>query len=173
MTDRSIAVNRRIRTLLLCLCLAAVPAGLLAQSAPASQFIFPHFVAFTGESTGIAIFNPNSWEAVAVLTLRAPDGSLAGGENNPATVTIPAHGQLVKIVWEIFGSQVHPDSSLVVTSSAPGLTTRRSIRPSLSWTEAMPQRPLRASFSQSSRRLTRGLPRSISPIRTPGRRRWS
>ncbi len=121
MTDRSITVNSRIRILALCLCLAALPAGLRAQSAPASQIVFPHFVAFTGESTGIAIFNPNIRDAQVALTLRAPDGSLAGGGTNPVTLTIPAHGQLAKLVSEIFGSQVNADSSLIITSSTPGL----------------------------------------------------
>jgi hypothetical protein len=121
MTHRSCSINRQIWILTLCLCTLAWPCGLHAQSAPASDFIFPRFVYSSGESTGIAIFNPSVSTATVTLTLRGSDGSLVSNVTNPATVTVPAGGQVVKTADQLFGSSVPIDASLEMSSSTPGL----------------------------------------------------
>jgi hypothetical protein len=121
MMKRSFTVNSRIWTLILCLSIPAWPAVVQAQTAPASQFIFPRFVSFPDESTGIAIFNPNLSPAKVTLTLRSYDGSLLTDVINPVTLTIPAHGQIARMAGEFFGTSVNIDASLEVSSAVPGL----------------------------------------------------
>jgi hypothetical protein len=123
MTDRSCNINCRLWILALCLCVLAWPSGLQAQSAPASQFIFPHFVFFASESTGIAIFNPSFSAATVTLTLRGPDGKLVSNVTNPITLTVPARGQVAKTAGELFGTKVEIDASLEISSSTPGLAS--------------------------------------------------
>ncbi len=121
MNEKSRTVSRLVWSLVLSLSLAVWSAGLLAQSAPASQFLFPHFVSYPEESTGIAIFNPASNAATVTLTLRWPDGSLVTEVMNPTTLTVPGRGQVARMAGELFGSPVNLDASLEITSTTPGL----------------------------------------------------
>ena len=120
MNRRSLSVQSRCLALVLSLCLLCGSTALQAQTAAASQFIFPSFTSFAEESTGIAVFNPNRNAAQVLLTLRGADGSLVAAGNNPATVTVPARGQIAKTAGELFGS-VSLYASLEITSSSPGL----------------------------------------------------
>jgi hypothetical protein len=121
MMKRLLTENSRICTLILCLCIPAWPVVVQAQTAPASQFIFPRFVSFPDESTGIAIFNPHLSPATVTLTLRSYDGSLITDVINPATLTIPARGQIARIAGELFGTSVNIDASLEISSTVAGL----------------------------------------------------
>ena len=121
MMKRSLTVNSRIWTLILCLGILAWPAVAQAQTAPASQFFFPRFVSYADENTGIAIFNPNGSTATATLTLRSYDGSLVADVINPATLTIPPRGQIARMAREIFGTYADIDASLEIASTLPGL----------------------------------------------------
>jgi hypothetical protein len=121
MTHGSSNVNRRLWILALCLCVLAWPAGLRAQFASASQFIFPRFVSYADESTGIAVFNPNYYAAAVTLTLRGPDGKLVSNVTNPVALTVPARGQVAKTAGELFGTKVQIDASLEISSFTPGL----------------------------------------------------
>jgi hypothetical protein len=123
MTDRCCSINRPLWILALCLCILAWPSGLQAQSTPASHFIFPHFVSYADESTGIAVFNPSFSAATVTLTLRGPDGKLVPIATNPATLTVPARGQVAKTAGELFGTAVPLDASLEIASSTPGLAS--------------------------------------------------
>jgi hypothetical protein len=91
-----------------------------AQTAAGSRFVFPHFTAFADESSGIAVFNPNRSPAQVVFTLRNADGSLVALENNPATATVPALGQIARTAGQLFGDR-ELYASLEITSSSPGL----------------------------------------------------
>lgn len=99
------------------LLLATFPASLAAQvSSPGSSFVFPRFVFCSSGNSGIAIVNPNAWNATVSLNLRIADGS-AGPTK---TISVPAHGQVAKTASELFGS-ICADAWLEVTSTAAGL----------------------------------------------------
>lgn len=123
MDKRSLSAYSRIWILALCLFLIGWSAGLQAQTAPASQFLFPYFVSLADESSGIAIFNPNAHPAVVTLTLSGFNGALIAGAGvvNPATLTVPARGQIAKTAGELFGTGIDLNGSLEISSSAAGL----------------------------------------------------
>ena len=121
MTERSRTVQRRLWVLVLCLSIAAWSGGLAAQTLPASQFLFPHYVFYPEESTGIAVFNPDRSAAWVTFTLRWPDGSLVTEVSNPVTLTVPARGQIALAPADLFGDDVTLDGSLEITSATPGL----------------------------------------------------
>ncbi len=111
----------RLSAAALCLVILLIPVVLQAQTGPATKFIFPHFVSFPLETTGIAIFNPNPDVATVTLTLRGLDGQPVTGVRNPASLNIPARGQVAKTAGELFGTAVNLDASLEIWSSSPGL----------------------------------------------------
>ena len=94
--------------------MAAFPTSLTAQVG--SIFIFPRFLSCNGGNSGIAIVNPNAWDAAVTVTLVQADGSAS----SVATITAPAHGQVAKAASELFGAGCI-EAWLQVTSSVPGL----------------------------------------------------
>ena len=99
------------------LLLAAFPASLPAQvGSPGSSFVFPRFVFCGSENSGIAIMNPNAWDATVSLNLMLADGSVGP----TVTISVPAHGQIAKTASELFGS-LCADAWLEVTSAEVGL----------------------------------------------------
>ena len=106
-----------ILTSALWLGMAVFPSGLAAQgSVPGSSFVFPRFIFCNNVNSGIAIVNPNAWDAPVSLILTMADGSAS----TVATINAPAHGQVAKAASELFGN-VCADAWLEVTSSATGL----------------------------------------------------
>ena len=55
------------------------------------------------------------------LTLRSYDGSLITDVINPATLTVPARGQIARMAGELFGTSVNIDASLEISSTVAGL----------------------------------------------------
>lgn len=101
----------------LCLFMAVFPSDLAAQgSSPGSSFVFPRFVFCNTLNSGVAIVNPNAWDATVSLTLTMSDGSAS----TVSTITAPGHGQVAKAASELFGD-VCVDAWLQATSSATGL----------------------------------------------------
>jgi hypothetical protein len=93
-------------------------AAAYAQSGSSgSRFYFPRFYVTSRVSTGIAIFNPSGAEATVTLTLRDFEGQSI---LKPATVKVPAIGQVSKTSSELFGV-ADIDASLEVSSATPGL----------------------------------------------------
>src|SRR5262245_26529584 len=99
---------------------------LLATAIPGvaqSVLTFPRVISDPNIFSGIAVGNPTSAEVSVTFTAFQPDGTLAaGGFRNPATLTIPAGGQLARQFAEIFGGTAAFNGWVQATSSATGLT---------------------------------------------------
>jgi hypothetical protein len=76
-------------------------AGIVPTQMATDASMFVDIVHSLSRDIGVAIVNPNDTMNVVTLTLRDENGNLAG---TPATVSIPAHGQVSKFVDELFGS---------------------------------------------------------------------
>jgi hypothetical protein len=120
MMDRNISASGRFWIALFGF-LLLMQCGLVAQTAPASKFVFPRFLSFEEQSTGIAIFNPSLQTASVTLTLRTWDGRLVTDVENPVTLFVPARGQVARTSGELFGSGQVIDAVLEITSATAGL----------------------------------------------------
>jgi hypothetical protein len=110
--------------------------GLFVMLTSASAFagtrmIFPRIVFQQGRWSGIAIVNPNSSGATVTLKAYNSDGTPFAGDGvtNPATGTVPAGGQYLKLANEVLtpsaavtGSPTPIRLWLEVTSTTDGLT---------------------------------------------------
>jgi len=138
MNDRFFAKNSRLWILAVCLFLPAWSVALQAQSSSASYFLFPHFVSFQDEATGIIIFNPNSRAATVTFTYRNRDGQMLAATYDPTTSTIPARGLLSTTADQLFGTLSDLDGSLEITSSVSGLVAHAlTYDPSMTFLEGM------------------------------------
>ncbi len=117
--------RRLLCAIAVCLCLSSsVLAG--------TRMIFPRIlVQQQGRWSGIAIVNPNSTDASITLKAYNPDGTQFSGNQvvNPATGTVPAGGQYLKLGGQIFlpadtgpGNPTPTRLWVEVTSDANGLT---------------------------------------------------
>ncbi|MBM3790137.1 MAG: hypothetical protein FJW35_07265, partial [Acidobacteria bacterium] len=122
---KSKVVARGVRgTCLVALAISAMLAATLwAQGAGPSEsyFIFPRFLSYQYQSTGIAVFNPGVRDATVRLTLRRWDGALVTTVPNPVEITVPARGQTARTAGELFGDTAYFDASLELWSPTPGL----------------------------------------------------
>lgn len=86
---------------------------------------FPRLSGEENRLTGIAVANPGSAEAVAVLTAFGERGQLLSGDgiNNPVQIQIPAGRQLARLTSELFGN-LDPGTVawFQLTSETDGLT---------------------------------------------------
>src|SRR4029453_12718299 len=92
------------RTLVRSLFLIGVLLAIAVPGVAQSVLTFPRVISDPNIFTGIAVGNPTSGEVSVTFTSFQPVGSVASGNGirNPATLTIPAGGQLARQFAEIF-----------------------------------------------------------------------
>lgn len=119
MKKKEFDAHYSLKASLICALLAIIAAApwALSASSTASSFIFPRFILTQDWSTGIAMVNPSSEEAVALVTLT----NATGGVIVTSTLKIPPLGQVAKTAAEIFPHSQTLDGSLLISSSTPGL----------------------------------------------------
>jgi hypothetical protein len=78
-------------------------AGIIPTQLATDASMFVDIVPSLSRDIGVAFVNPNDTVNVVTLTLRDENGDVAG---TPATVSVPAHGQVAKFVDELFGSVI-------------------------------------------------------------------